>query len=330
VELQPGQAEARNEHEKRAMSMKRSFLIVLALLVVAAIAVVLPRTMRHARAAVWPGAATHSVSASQSNAHPAPIRFVKDPESAPAFEMRDISGNMVSTASWSGKVVLLAFWATWCPPCRAEIPALIDLQTRYKDKLQIVSISEDDDPPEKILKFVQQKGINYPVVMATPALIDKYGGVPALPTTFVIDTHGRVVQKHMGLRSNDDYEREIKALLGAPVDAPVETFVDTGQVFLKNAANATELPGVNLAGLTPEQKKGVLHRLNAENCTCGCTLTLSECRINDTSCPVSLDIAAKVVSDVVKGVKTKGVEGQPAVAKPQTSPKGTPTAVLNR
>jgi thiol-disulfide isomerase/thioredoxin len=312
------------------MSMKRSLLIVLALLGVAAVAAVVPLAMRHARAAVRTGAATRSVSASQSNAHPAPIRFVKDPEPAPAFEMQDISGKTVSTASWSGKVVLLAFWATWCPPCRAEIPALIDLQTRYKDRMQIVSISEDDDPPEKILKFVQQKGINYPVVMATPALIDKYGGVPALPTTFLIDTHGRVVQKHMGLYSVDDFEREIKALLGAPVDAPVETFVDTGQVFLKNAANATELPGVKLDGLTPEQKKSVLRRLNTENCTCGCTLTLSECRINDTSCPVSIDLAAKVVSDVVKGVKTKGVEGQPAVAKPQTSPKGTPTAELSR
>jgi thiol-disulfide isomerase/thioredoxin len=301
------------------MSMKRSFLIVLALLVVAAIAAVLPRTMRHARATAKSSAAMHP-PASQSNAHPVPIRFVKDPEPAPAFEMQDISGKTVSTASWSGKVVLLAFWATWCPPCRAEIPALIGLQTRYKDKLQIVSISEDDDPPEKILKFVQQKGINYPVVMATPALIDKYGGVPALPTTFVIDTHGRVVQKHMGLRSDDDYEREIKALLGVPVDAPVETFLDTGQVFLKNAANATDLPGVNLAGLTPEQKKSVLHRLNAENCTCGCTLTLSECRINDTSCPVSLDIAAQVVSDAVKGVQAK-----PAAPKPQ----GTPTAALH-
>ena len=63
------------------------------------------------------------------------------------------------------------------------------------------------------------------------------------------------MQKHMGLRSDDDYEREIKALLGVPVDAPVETFVDMGQVFLKNAANATELPGVKLDGLTPGEKK---------------------------------------------------------------------------
>jgi thiol-disulfide isomerase/thioredoxin len=303
--------------------MKRSLLIVVALLAVGAIAAVLPVALRHARAAVRAGAAMRP-PASQSNAHPAPIRFVKDPVPAPAFEMRDISGKTVSTANWTGKVVLLAFWATWCPPCRAEIPALIDLQTRYKDKLQIVSISEDDDPPEKVLKFVQQTGINYPVIMATPALVGKYGGVPALPTTFLIDTQGRVVQKHMGLYSIDDFEREIKALLGLPVDAPIETFLDTGQVFLANAANATDLPGVNLAGLTPAQKKSVLHRLNAENCTCGCTLTISECRINDTSCPVSLALAAKVIQEVVKGVKA-----QPATPQPQAPLKGTPTAALH-
>ena len=108
------------------------------------------------------------------------------------------------------------------------------------------------------------------------------------------------------------------------MDAPIETFVDTGQVFLKNAANATELPGVKLAADSPAQKKSVLHRLNAENCTCGCTLTLSECRINDTTCPVSLDIAAQVVSDAVKGVQAK-----PSAPKPQASPKGTPTAALH-
>ena len=304
------------------MRMKSSFLILIALLAAAGIAAGVTVAVRHARVTV--GGATRSAGASPGSAHPTPIRFVKDPEPAPAFEMRDISGNLVSTADWNGKVVLLAFWATWCPPCRAEIPAFIDLQTRYKDKLKIVGISEDDDPPEKVLKFVQQKGINYPVLMATPALIGQYGGVPALPTTFLIDTHGRVVQKHMGLYSVDDFEREIKALLGQPVDAPVETFTDTGQVFLKNAANATDLPGVKLAGLTAAQKKTVLHRLNSEDCTCGCTLTLSECRINDTACPVSIDIAAHVVQDVVKGVKAA-----PATPQPPASPKGTPTATLH-
>jgi hypothetical protein len=143
----------------------------------------------------------------------------------------------------------------------------------------------------------------YPIVMATPELIEAYGGVPALPTSFLIDTQGRVVQKHSGLYPIEWYRREISSLLGMQTDARVETFVDYGQVFLKNAANATELPGVSFKGLTAAQKKLALRRLNSESCTCGCKLTLSECRVNDTECPYSGKLAADVVKQVARGVK---------------------------
>ena len=123
-----------------------------------------------------------------------------------------------------------------------------------------------------------------------------YGGIPALPTTFVLDTQGRVVQKHVGLDDPGLYETEIRALLGLSVDAKVETFEDTGQVFLANASRATELPGVDLSKFTPEQKKIVLRRFNAESCTCGCTLTLAQCRINDSACETSKSITAKIVA----------------------------------
>lgn len=247
------------------------------------------------------------------------IRFAKNPEPAPPFLLRDINGKIVSTADWKGKVVILNFWATWCPPCREEIPELIRLQEKYKDKLLIVGASEDEDGPQKVEQFVQQHGMNYPVVMATKELIDNYGGVPALPTSFVIDPQGRVVMKHTGLYEYEIYEREVRALAGLSVDARVETFDDTGQIFLKNAANATELPDVDLSGLTPAQKKEALHRLNAESCTCGCKLTLAECRINDTECPVSKGLA----NDVVKRVRAGQPEPeQPSTATPQ--PDGQP------
>lgn len=139
--------------------------------------------------------------------------------------------------------------------------------------------------------------------MGTQQLINDYGGVPALPTSFLIDTQGRVVQKHSGLYPIQAYDLEIRSLLGLPTDARVETFVDMGQVFLKNAANATELPGVSFKGLTIEQKKQALRRLNSENCTCGCKLTLSQCRVNDTECPVSGKLAAQVVKEVARGAK---------------------------
>ncbi len=88
-----------------------------------------------------------------------------------------------------------------------------------------------------------------------------------------------------------------------PIEARIETFVDQGQIFLKNAANATELPGVDFKGLTAEQKKSALHRMNAETCTCGCGLTVSQCRVNDTECPTSKGIAAQIVKDAASGVK---------------------------
>jgi thiol-disulfide isomerase/thioredoxin len=246
------------------------------------------------------------------------IRFVKDPEMAPPLQAMDLLGRPVSKENWAGKVVLVNFWATWCPPCRVEIPELLELKKEYKDRLEIVGISEDDDPPVEVLKFARQKGMTYPIVMATSELIDAYGGVPALPTSFLIDTQGRVVQKHSGLYPIEAYDLEIRSLLGLRTDARVETFVDTGQVFLKNAANATELPGVSFKGLTADQKKRALRRMNSESCTCGCKLTLSQCRVNDTECPVSGDLTAKIVKEVASGAKparTPPAKGSSSIAQ---------------
>ena len=299
--------------------MRRIELAIVAVLVLVSAAYAMRRKTPAIRGATAP---SMEQSAAPSGNDKTPdktpvIRFVKNPEMAPPLPDRDISGAVVSKANWNGKVVLVNFWATWCPPCREEIPELIELQNKYKDQLQVVSISEDDDPPVNVLKFAKRKGINYPVIMATPEVIAAYGGVPALPTTFVVDTQGRVVGKHAGLHPMDTYIREIRALLGQPVDARIETFVDAGQVFLKNAVNATELPGVNLDGLTPVQKKAALHRLNAESCTCGCALTLSQCRVNDTECPVSGKIAAQVVKEVVRGGKPARAPSPPTSRPPR-------------
>ncbi len=253
--------------------------------------------------AFFPRTSAAAPAANSEGANPPVIHFVKDPEMAPPLQATDILGKPVNKDGWAGKVVLINFWATWCPPCREEIPELLELKKEFQDQLEIVGISEDDDPPASVLKFAQRKGMTYPIVMATPELIDSYGGVPALPTSFLIDTQGRVVQKHSGLYPIEAYDLEIRSLLGLPTDARVETFVDLGQVFLKNAANATELPGVSFKGLTADQKKRALRRLNSESCTCGCNLTLSQCRVNDTECPVSGKLSAKVVKEVASGAK---------------------------
>ena len=233
------------------------------------------------------------------------IRFVRNPDAAPEFKLEALDGQPLSLATARGKVVLLNFWATWCGPCRAEIPDLIALQQKYKDQLQIIGLTVDDDDAATIKQVVAEERINYPVAMASPEVRLQYGGIAALPTSFVLDAQGRVVQKHEGLRDPALYETEIRALLGLPIDARVETFEDTGQIFLSHADRASELPGVDLSKLTAEQKQVALHKFNAEGCTCGCKFTLAQCRIYDRNCPISKSRTEKIIAEV-SGVAVAG------------------------
>jgi thiol-disulfide isomerase/thioredoxin len=310
--------------------MKKSFIFVLAViagLTGLAIGIAAGRSRQKAIApAVHGSLATAHKAGNAKSADPQlrqmnVIRFASNPQTAPAFLVRDIEGNVVSTADWHGKVVLLNFWATWCPPCREEIPELIELESRYKDRLQIVGVSLDDDGPDEVEKFAKNKGINYPIVMASREMLVEYGGVPALPTLFVVNPDGKVVQKHVGLYPTFLYETEVRALLGMPIEASVETFEDRGQIFLKNAALATELPDVDFTGLTPEMKKAALKRLNSEGCNCGCRLTLAQCRINDTPCTVSRGIAAKIVKEIAAPASTGSEE--PSAPPPASAPGPT-------
>jgi thiol-disulfide isomerase/thioredoxin len=231
------------------------------------------------------------------------IRFVRNPDPAPDFKLTALDGKPITLAALQGKVVLLNFWATWCGPCRAEIPDLVALQERYKGRLQIIGLNVDDEEAD-IQQYVQETGINYPVAMTSNDVRIQFGGIPALPTSFLLDTEGRVVQKHVGLWNPAVYETEIRALLGMPIMAKIETFEDKGEVFLSHADRATELPGVDLSKLTPEQKKVVLHRFNADTCTCGCKFTLAQCRIWDSACAVSKAAAEKIIAEVSSNPKT--------------------------
>lgn len=226
------------------------------------------------------------------------IRFVRNPDQAPDFKLDDLDGKPLTLAASHGKVILLNFWATWCGPCRAEIPDLIELQKKYGDRLQIIGLDVDDDDSTEVKKFVTANGINYPIGMATNEIRMQYGGVAALPTSFVLDADGRVVQKHEGLRNPLLYEFEIRSLIGLPIPARVETFEDTGEIFLKHADRASTLPGVDLTKLTPEQRTVALHRFNAEGCTCGCQFTLAQCRIYDRGCAISKGRTTKIITEV--------------------------------
>ena len=253
------------------------------------------------------------------------IRFVRNPDPAPDFKLTGLDGKPVTLANSHGKVILLNFWATWCGPCRAELYDLIDLQAKYKDRFQILSLIVDDDDSAAIQAVVEKYGINYPVALAPTEIRMQYGGIAALPTSFVLDTEGRIVQKHEGLRDPLLYETEIRALLGLPIgNVKVETFDDTGQIFIKNAVRATELPGVDLSKLAPEQKIVALHKFNAEGCTCGCNYTLAQCRIYDRNCQISQTATEKIIAALTHSTPAKSEPGSPAPQPALSAPPPTP------
>ena len=252
------------------------------------------------------------------------IRFIRDPDAAPEFAVKDIDGSTVNLANARGKVVLLNFWATWCGPCRMEVPDLVELQRKYQDRLQVIGLVVDDADEDAVRKFAKHYGINYPVAMATDEMRFQFGGVPALPTSFIVDAQGRVVQKHIGLRDPELYELEVRALLGLPISARVETFEDTGEIFLKHANRASELPGVDMTSLTPAQKTVALHRMNEETCTCGCQYTLAQCRIYDSACHVSKERTAKIVAECANTAATPKSNTAPERVEPA---QVTPPAV---
>ena len=127
------------------------------------------------------------------------VQLLKDPAPLADFTVTDLNGRSISSADLRGKVVLVNFWATWCPPCRAEIPDLIKLQDKYRDKLVVLGISEDEVSPDEVKAFVAEQKMNYPVAMTTPALAKIFRGVSALPTTFVIGRDGKLEQRHTGM-----------------------------------------------------------------------------------------------------------------------------------
>jgi cytochrome c biogenesis protein CcmG/thiol:disulfide interchange protein DsbE len=133
---------------------------------------------------------------------------------APAWKLQDLDGKTVQLSDFKGKVVVLDFWATWCPPCREEIPDFIALQKQYKNKgLVVVGVSLDQGGPGVVSSFAKTEGMNYPVVMGNDDVATQYGDIQAIPTTFVIDRSGKVVAKHVGGTDKDTFEGEIKKAL---------------------------------------------------------------------------------------------------------------------
>ncbi len=133
---------------------------------------------------------------------------------APDFSLESLDGKTLRLSDFRGKAVLLNFWATWCGPCKIEMPWFVDLQNQYGSQgLQIVGVAMDDGSKEDIAKFAKEMGVNYPILIGKDSLADQYGGVPALPQSFLIARDGKIVDKIVGLRGKSEIEDAIKKAL---------------------------------------------------------------------------------------------------------------------
>jgi cytochrome c biogenesis protein CcmG/thiol:disulfide interchange protein DsbE len=135
------------------------------------------------------------------------------PMPAPGFTLDDLSGKQFSLSDYRGKVVLLDFWATWCDPCRDEVPHFVDLQNKYRGQgLQIIGVSMDDGP-KPVREFYDQYKMNYPVAVGTAKLAESYGGILGIPITFLIGRDGRIAAKYVGQVEMPILEDQLKSLL---------------------------------------------------------------------------------------------------------------------
>jgi peroxiredoxin len=139
---------------------------------------------------------------------------------APAWRLKDVNGKEVTSADFKGKVVVLDFWATWCPPCVHEIPGYTELQKKYgKDGLVIVGVSLDQGGPAVVKPFASKMAINYPLVMGDEAIQAAFGGLEAIPTTFLIDRSGQIRDRKVGAEETASYEQKILAVIGEKAGA---------------------------------------------------------------------------------------------------------------
>jgi peroxiredoxin len=159
----------------------------------------------------WDG--TRAVSA-------ASVKPDKERKDAPDFNLKDADGKVVHLSDYKGKVVLLDFWATWCGPCKIEIPWFMDMQRKNKDKgFEVLGVAMDDEGWEVVKPFLADLGVNYRVMIGNDNIAEIYGGVDALPTTFLIDRSGKIAAVHVGLASKKDFEDGIQELLHTPAAA---------------------------------------------------------------------------------------------------------------
>src|SRR6185437_8201909 len=162
-----------------------------------------------------------SVGAAQQPQALPEVYLFQHPQPAPTLQATTLDGKPLNLAALRGKVVLLNFWATWCGPCREEIPEFEQLQRQYAGKLQVVGISVDEIAPAVVQRTAAKMGINYPVAMLTQEIEKSFGAMPTIPVTWVIDPRGQVQQKNHGANPMIVFDTEVRTLLGMPTQIKV-------------------------------------------------------------------------------------------------------------
>jgi thiol-disulfide isomerase/thioredoxin len=135
---------------------------------------------------------------------------------APDFTLKTLDGKEVSLSSMKGKAVMVNFWATWCEPCKIEMPWMVELQDKYrKDGFEIIGVAMDDSDNKEIAAFAKKMNVNYTILKGSEKVADLYGGLDGLPTNFFLDRNGKVIDSFKGLRSESVIVDDIKKALAS-------------------------------------------------------------------------------------------------------------------
>jgi thiol-disulfide isomerase/thioredoxin len=207
-----------NEGSNEGSRSSKARMVAVAVTAIALLAIAIPF--------VWqPHVEAEPAAAATASNDPAPAAASAGEETAacmadakPAnfdFKVKDVDGNEVSLSSYKGKVVLLNFWATWCGPCKAEIPGFVRLQEKYRDKGLVIVGYSVDDTADKAKAYAAEYKMNYPILLGEGRedVQDAYGPIWGIPASFIISKDGKVCRKHMGIAPEAVFEKEVAALL---------------------------------------------------------------------------------------------------------------------
>ena len=222
---------------------------------------------------------------------------------APLFSLIDISGQKLELAAYRGRVVVLNFWASWCGPCREEIPQFVELQARYESERLVVMGLTVEDRLDSVRSIKKELDINYRLALVDNDLGARYGAV-GVPTTFVLGRDGRIYSKHSGKVIFEELIKEVTQLLASPETGEAAKFVPVGKfepIELPSAAELNpDVPGVDIGKLSLSELATFKNRLENERCGCDCGRNILLCVRDHFGCSLSRNRAKAELKEFLK------------------------------